>query len=132
MNIDLTRLREALEASWDEKTSYKAIAELGNPALGQCYPTSRVIQFYFPNTEIVEGEVWTGKDTEKHFWNLVDIDGSQYHIDLTWQQFPNGSVIKNWKIRNRETLGDSQNTIERVALLKIRVKDYMSRKWQVT
>ncbi len=128
MKVGLTRLREALEASWDEKTSYKAVVESGNPALGQCYPTSRVIQFYFPNTEIIEGEVWTGDGMEKHFWNLLDIDGSQYHIDLTWQQFPNGSVVKNWKIRDRKTLGDSQKTIYRVELLKKRVKDYMSSK----
>lgn len=31
----MLRLREALEASWDGRTSYKAAVKPGNPALGQ-------------------------------------------------------------------------------------------------
>lgn len=42
---DLLLLREALEASWDEKTSYLGVKEKGNPALGQCYPTFRVVRY---------------------------------------------------------------------------------------
>jgi len=37
--VDLIALREALEASWDARTSYGGVWEEGNPALGQCYPT---------------------------------------------------------------------------------------------
>ena len=59
--VDLPHLREALEAFWDEKTSYLAANKAGNPSLGQCYPTSRVIQHFFPETEIVKGNVeWQG------------------------------------------------------------------------
>jgi hypothetical protein len=130
MKVDMATLREALEASWDEKTSYQAVTEKGNPTLGQCYPTSRVVQFFFSDTEIVEGEIWTGKNTEKHFWNLLKSGDSQYHIDLTWQQFPHGSVVKSWKVRDRETLGDGQKTIDRVELLHKRVKDYLASKAQ--
>lgn len=54
---DLLKIREALEASWDEKTSYLAVKQEGNPALGQCYPTSRVVQHFFPETEIIKGKV---------------------------------------------------------------------------
>jgi hypothetical protein len=128
MGIDMTQLREALEASWDEKTSYRAVSKKGNPALGQCYPTSRIIQFFFPEIEIVEGEVWTGRDTEKHFWNVLQVNESVLHIDLTWQQFPHGSMVRSWKIRDRQTLGDSQQTIDRVNLLHDRVKSYLSNK----
>lgn len=46
-------LREALEASWDRQTAYGAVEQAGNPALGQCYPTSRVVQHYYPATEII-------------------------------------------------------------------------------
>ncbi len=128
MQIDLTLLREAIEASWDEKTSYLAVSEQDNPALGQCYPTSRIVQLFFPDAEIVEGEVWTGIANEKHFWNLVNAGGYQYHIDLTWQQFPHDSIVKSWKIRDRRTLGDSQKTIDRVELLNKRVRKYLSSK----
>ncbi len=124
--VDMFRVREALEASWDSATSNQHILEDGNPALGQCYPTSRVIQHFFPETEIVEGEVWTGKSTEKHFWNLLKKEGKEYHIDFTWQQFPGGSVIKNFKIRDRNNLGDGPETLKRVDILLKRVEAYLN------
>ncbi len=127
MEIDLNQLREAFEMSWDEKTSYQMVFKRNNSALGQCYPTSRVIQLFFPEVEIVEGEVWTGRNIEKHFWNLLKTDGVESHIDLTWQQFPNGSIVRTWKVREREALGDSQETIGRVNLLFERVNDYITR-----
>jgi hypothetical protein len=128
MIIDTIVLREAFEACWDYKTSYLEVSEKGNPALGQCYPTSRVTQFFFPNFEIAEGQVWTGKSTEKHFWNVLEVDGVRYHIDFTWQQFLHGSVVKNFRIRDRATLGDSQRTVDRVELLHERVKAYLASK----
>lgn len=84
-NPNLLKIREALEASWDEKTSYLAVKQKGNPALGQCYPTSRVVQYFFPETEIIKGKVWNGKEIETHFWNGLSVNGNLYHIDLSWQ-----------------------------------------------
>jgi hypothetical protein len=120
--MDMLKLREALEASWQPDTAYLKVREEGNPALGQCYPTSRVVQYYFPETEIVEGQVWTGQKMEKHFWNVRQIGEDLYHIDLSWSQFPAGSVVKSFKVRDRETLGDGPETIKRVELLLSRVE----------
>ena len=128
MKTDMTQLREAFEATWKPDTAYLKVSEKGNPALGQCYPTSRVAQFFFPEMEIVEGQVWTGKSTEKHFWNILIADGQEYHIDFTWQQFPFGTSVKSYKIRNRETLGDGEETVKRVELLHDRVKEYLASK----
>ena len=125
VEITLDQIREALETSWDEKTSYRMTLREGNPAFGQCYPTSRVVQLFFPEVEIVEGEVWTGKSIEKHFWNLLLTDGVEHHIDLTWQQFPDGTEVKNWRVRERESLGDSQETVDRVTLLFERVNRHV-------
>jgi len=125
-NISLLDLREALEASWDAATSYGGVCEEGNPALGQCYPTSRVVQHFYPEFEIVEGEVWTGLNTESHFWNVLIVAGSEYHIDLTWQQFPAGSVVRGFRMRDRATLGDGPATIERCDLLRDRVERYLT------
>jgi len=125
--INLLELREALEASWDSSTSYLGASEAGNPALGQCYPTSRVVQHFFPAAEIAEGEVWTGKAIEKHFWNVLRSGGDDYHIDLTWQQFPPGSSVRSFKIRDRKTLGDGPATVKRCALLLDRVSSYLSK-----
>ncbi len=124
--LDMTRLREAFERAWKPDTAYLQVAENGNPALGQCYPTSRVVQFYFPETEIVEGQVWTGKGLEKHFWNVLVSNGEEYHMDFTWQQFPTGSSVRSYKIRDRNELGDGQQTIQRVELLKSRVKEFLA------
>jgi hypothetical protein len=124
--MDMTKLREAIEASWKPDTAYHHVKEKGNPALGQCYVTSRVVQHYFPEAEIVEGEVLTDKGIEKHFWNMIITNNQRLHIDLTWQQFHHGSSVKNWKVRNRLTLNDSQQTIDRFDLLLKRVKDYLA------
>jgi len=121
----MTRLREAIEASWGVDTAYLGAHEEGNPALGNCYPTSRVVQHFFPKMEIVEGIVWTGKQDEKHFWNILTSDGIEYHIDLTWQQFPYGSIIKEYKVRDRKTLGDSEPTIKRIDTLLGRVNRFL-------
>lgn len=125
---DLLQLREALEASWDERTSYLAVKKKGNPALGQCYPTSRVIQYFFPDTEIAKGKVWNGKEIETHFWNILKVRDDLYHIDLTWQQFPHGSQVCEYTILDRNKLGDSEPTIKRCELLLKRVTAYLDMK----
>ena len=128
LNIDMLQLRRAIEASWKPDTAYHHVEEPGNPALGQCYVTSRVIQHYFPEAEIVEGEVLTPHGVEKHFWNVFENGGKELHIDLTWQQFPSGSFVKKWSVRDRRTLNDTRPTIERVELLLDRV-EHMARSY---
>src|SRR5688500_15559561 len=123
---DLISLREALEASWESDTANLKMAEKGNPALGQCYPASRVVQHFFPDSEIVEGEVLTPHGSiEKHFWNVLKINGREFHIDFTWQQFPHGSRVKSWKIRDRRYLNDRKVTIQRTQTLLNRVENYL-------
>lgn len=128
MKPDLTKIREALEASWDEQTSYLAVKEEGNPALGQCYPTSRVVQHYFPKTEVVKGKVWNGTEEETHFWNILDADGARYHIDLSWQQFPPGSSVREYRVLDRSDFKDGDESKRRVKLLIDRVIDYLAKK----
>jgi hypothetical protein len=119
-------LREALTASWDKQTAYLEAEQVGNPALGQCYPTSRVVQHYYPETEIVKGIVWTGETTEVHFWNALRVGEDWYHIDLSWQQFPSGSTIEGFVIIERQELNDSEATTQRCALLLKRVEAYLA------
>ena len=121
----MLRLREALEASWDTQTAYLAAEKTGNPALGQCYPTSRVVQHYYPATEILKGKVWTGESEEIHFWNALPLGDQWYHIDLSWQQFPAGSVVREFVVLDRQNLGDTEPTIQRCALLLKRVEDHL-------
>lgn len=125
--IDLLKLRRAIEASWDERTSYLAVQESGNPSLGQCYPTSWLVQQYFPEFEIAKGEVWNGKEVETHFWNILKTDAAEYPLDLTWQQFPHGSYVKNCVILDRNNLGDGPETVKRCSLLKSRVEAHLQK-----
>lgn len=122
---DLLLLREALEASWDEKTSYLAIKKEGNAALGQCYPTSRVIQHFFPETEIIKGKVWNGSENETHFWNGLLVNGTLYHLDFTWQQFPPNSSVRSFQVLDRNSLNDSGGTVQRCEVLLQRVMKYL-------
>jgi hypothetical protein len=120
----MLRLREALEASWDKHTAYQAVEQAGNPAYGQCYATSRIVQHYYPATEIIKGKVWTGEREEVHFWNGLPVGEVWYYIDLTWQQFPRGSVIRELAVLERENLSDIA-TLQRCALLLTRVATYL-------
>jgi hypothetical protein len=129
MKIEFYQLREALENSWDDKTSYLAVKKVGNLALGQCYPTSRVVQHFFPETEIVKGKVWNGKELETHFWNVLKIGNDLYHIDLTWQQFPNGSQVQEYTILDRNKFNDNEITTRRCAILLERVTEYISKQY---
>jgi hypothetical protein len=119
--IGLCRLRSAVEASWDSRTAYLGAFQPGNKALGQCYPTSRVVQWFFPNFEIACGEVDTGSAIEAHFWNIDPVPNPAEHLDLTWQQFAEGSKVLRFKILDRHALNDSPPTVARCQLLLHRV-----------
>jgi hypothetical protein len=126
MPVDLDGLAAALEASWDHRTAYRGITRPGNPAFGQCYPTSRVVQHFYPETEIARGEVWTGAGIECHFWNVRGVGPRAEWIDLSWRQFPAGSVVRRFELLDRRTLGDSPPTVERCALLLRRVMSHLA------
>ena len=127
IHVDLLSLRTALEESWRPDTANLGVNVKGNPALGQCYPSSRVIQFFFPESEIAEGIVITPSSTaDKHFWNVFKVDDKDVPVDFTWQQFPPHSYVKSWKIRDRNHLNDSEPTIQRVNLLLERVKHQLA------
>jgi len=125
--IDFLKMREALEASWDEKTSYMGAKKTGNPAPGQCYPTSWVVQHFFPEMEIVRGFVWNGKGIEKHYWNVLETKDGLIHIDLTWQQFPHGSCVRGFETLDRNELNDTEPTIKRCETLLERVTRYLEK-----
>jgi hypothetical protein len=122
----MLRLRDALAASWDRQTAYLGVEEIGNPALGQCYPTSWTVQHYYPETEIIKGKVWTGKSLEVHFWNGLLVGDDWYHIDLSWQQFPAGSIVQEFAVIKRQELNDSEATRLRCALLLGRVDGHLN------
>jgi len=125
--VTLSILAEALEASWDSLTAYQGADVPGNPAFGQCYPTARVVQWFYPDLEIVSGEVQTGSGIERHFWNVRGMADDAEWVDLSWQQFPPGSVVQRFEILDRNSLADSQGTQDRCVLLLKRVLAYLER-----
>ena len=119
-SVSLARLKPALEASWDRRTAHLGAFQPGNPALGQCYPTARVVQHFFPHLEIASGEVDTGASLEWHFWNIDPAGNPPGHVDLSWQQFAPGSKVTQFTILDRH-VSDSPLTVERCRLLLERV-----------
>jgi hypothetical protein len=123
---EIERLAAAIEASWDGRTAYRGLTRAGNPAFGQCYPTSRVVQYFYPEFEIACGDVSTGAATECHFWNIRGSgDGAEW-IDLSWKQFAPGSAVRGFKLLDRTQLGDSPATVERCELLLRRVRAHLA------
>lgn len=119
--VSLPQLRSALEASWGPDTAYLGVYQPGNPALGQCYPTSRVVQWFFPALEIASGQVSIGSSVEAHFWNIDPTQDPARHVDLTWQQFPAGAEVESFAILKRDAPNDSPPTVARCELLLARV-----------
>lgn len=122
MTTDMLALRRAIEATWQPDTAFGQVSKPGNPALGHCYDSSRVVQHYFPDADIVEGRVITPHGEEKHFWNILKTGDAVIHVDMTWQQFPHGSYVKSWFVRDRATLNDSPATVQRIELVLQRVQ----------
>jgi hypothetical protein len=114
-------LLEALEASWDCSTAYASAFAPGNAALGQCYPTARVVQSFFPRFEIARGIVDTGSSIEAHYWNVDPRAAPPEHADLTRSQFPARSKIVEYELLDRHALGDSSPTVVRCQVLLERV-----------
>lgn len=114
-------LLAALEASWDRSTAYLGAFEPGNAARGQCYPTARVVQSFFPRFEIARGRVDTGSSIEAHFWNVDPRAAPPEHVDLTWSQFPAASKVVDYELLDRHALGDSPPTMLRCQVLLDRI-----------
>ncbi len=119
--VSLPQLQAALEESWQADTAYLGVHRTGNPALGQCYPTARVVQWFFPSFGIVAGRVDTGASIEAHFWNIDPARNPLKHIDLSWQQFAAGARVVDFAILDRDQLNDSPPTVRRCELLLQRV-----------
>ena len=85
-----------------------------------------MVQWFFPNLEIASGQVDTGSALEAHFWNIDPAFNPARHVDLTWQQFAEGSKVTCFKILGRDALNDSPRTIARCELLLERVLGKLS------
>lgn len=130
MQIDMRDMQAALEASWDEETSYYSDEwTTENPAWGQCAVSSLVVQDYFGGG--IEGGTVEIEDdnnvthTLGHYWNIID-DST---IDTTWAQFmkydsPDGHHVDIMGSAVRDKFFENQQTAWRYNLLKSRVQAY--------
>jgi len=121
----LSALASALRASWDAQTAYQGRFNPENPAAGQCYPTARVVQWFYPDLEVVHGEVRTGTALERHFWNAPMGSGGAERVDLSWEQFPPGATIARFDFLRTGASADSQGTHARCLLLLRRVTRHL-------
>ena len=123
--MELKKLEEALENSWDRKTCHPKTSSLWtpkNPAFGQCKPTALIVQDYFM------GEIFYCR-RPYHYWNML-LSGKE--VDLTRKQFPKGMTMHFAGIKSRHEMLDVESalkalSLERYMLLKERVEDYLSK-----
>lgn len=121
----LLKIREALEKSWAQDTTYCMIGfSKANPALGQCLVSTLVLQHY------LGGEIIRGKFTEpdgvggSHYWlRIKGVD-----VDLTWEQFKKGTKIKPTGKPTRKGMLKYPNVRERYNALQQKVDKYLSKK----
>jgi hypothetical protein len=120
MPPSLLALARSLRASWDELTAYQGKFDPANPSAGQCYPTSRVVEWFYPDYEVVRGEVLTQAGIEQHFWNVRVGSVDAQKIDLSWDQFPPASTIVRFEFLFSNAFADSAGTQGRCLLLLTR------------
>ena len=124
--VDMLLLRHALEVSWSKETSYLGGFDPANSALGQCYVTARVVEHFFPETQVVKGDVWSATTIDTHFWNVLPVGKEMIPIDFTWQQFSPGSYIRSYRRVLSDISADREVTRQRYELLKSRVVDCLT------
>ncbi|MEI7792878.1 MAG: hypothetical protein WCI57_05340 [Candidatus Berkelbacteria bacterium] len=123
---NFSKLKKAIEASWDKETAYHEIKEDGNPSLGQCLPTSFVVHHFFPDISIIKGKILNGAETEEHYWNSIVEKNKLQHIDLTKEQFQLNPTIQEFEIFDYSSLDKNSSAVKRCELLLERVSNKLS------
>ncbi len=113
--MELTKLSNMLENSWDKNTS--ACPDLwttNNPARGQCVVTSLIVQ------DMYGGDILVTKTDlgESHFYNRLP-NGTV--LDLTRKQYPLCKEFSTPRKRRRNDLLRWKSVMERYKLLKVRM-----------
>lgn len=118
----LIRLREALEHSWSQDTTYcEGAYSRRNPSCGQCLVTALVLQHYFGGDIIGASFTEPSGHTGSHYWlKLNGVD-----VDLTWQQFPIGTKLSNFRKSSRALNLKHKNVNLRYNILLPRVEEYL-------
>ena len=104
-----------ITSAWDRDTCHPAFVNKysnENPAAGQCLVTALAVQDEYG------GDIYDCKvGRSRHFYNVIDGET----VDLTFNQFPEGSEIKEPRIRDRKQLLNNKDTKARYDLLKLRM-----------
>ena len=121
-----SRLKQALENSWNKDTAYEPLKDkwaVENKSLGQCAVTVLVVNKYFGG-EIYKADI-EGEDYS-HFWNVLP-NGEV--IDLTKKQFGNKKNMEliNVKMKTREELIEDSELKKRYEILEKRVEERMQK-----
>ena len=101
-----------LTSAWGKDTCHPAYVNKWteqNPAAGQCLVTALAVQDEYG------GDIYDCKvGRSRHFYNVVNDE----IVDLTFNQFPEGSEIKDKRKRDRKQLLANKETKQRYELLK--------------
>ncbi len=104
-----------LTSAWSKDTCHPAYVNKWteqNPATGQCLVTALAVQDEYG------GDIYDCKvGHSRHFYNVINDE----IVDLTFNQFPEGSEIKDKRKRDRKQLLANKETKQRYELLKSKI-----------
>lgn len=125
--MSIENLIKDIRRAWSKETSYtpEKYSE-DNPSEGQCAVTTLVVNDFFGGSFMRAEVRLPGGVTTSHYWNLLSFG----QLDLTWTQFPKGTIILEAQEVDRERLLPPDNVWmqERYTTLKEKVNSYEVRR----
>ncbi|MBI4154324.1 hypothetical protein HY501_03230 [Candidatus Woesearchaeota archaeon] len=97
----LSRLELALNNSWSPETTNSWEPE--NPSRGQCAVTAVVINDFFSGEILCSDAILPDGKKESHYYNVINGE----EVDLTRQQFPQGTVFTEGKKKLQSLKGNN-------------------------
>ena len=67
-------------------TAYAALVNRRAVCQGYAVLTYRLLREAGINARVITGTLKDGRGTEYHAWNLVELEGAWYHLDVTWDK----------------------------------------------
>lgn len=106
---------QAIRDSWCKETSYDPDNwSERNPAYGQCAVTAMVYQHFFGGMIYNCTVFHSDGTTESHYLNAIfDPADQEFLVDLTIQQFPEGTELFNYRQVDISDLYTNRNTLDR-------------------
>jgi hypothetical protein len=119
--IDRSAVIDAIRSSWCAATIAEGDWDTGNPARGQCEPSSFVAWRYLGGDLVLGRVLVGGEQVEHHYWNRIN----GQDLDLTQEQFGPEHIVEELRVLPNDFLTENMASMKPEMLHRI---DLMSTK----